>query len=113
MLQNTDQNNYLFSCPVVSDEAVFHINRYISRHNFLVGGSKNPHIATEHQRVRAKENVWCAVVHNMVTGPFFFAEDTIINTCYFNRLELYAVPKIKEEIHESHSNKMKHQHISV
>jgi hypothetical protein len=48
----------------------------------------------------------------MVTGPFFFA-DTIINTCYFNRLELLAVPKIMEGICESHSNKMEHQHIIV
>jgi hypothetical protein len=113
MLQNRVQNNYFFSCPVVSDEAIFHIKRYISRHIFLVGGSKKTHIATQHQRVSVKENVWCAVVHNMVTGPFFFAEDTIINTCYFIRLKLYEVPKIKERIHESHSNKIKHQHISV
>jgi hypothetical protein len=48
MLQNRDQNNYFLSYPAISDEAVFHINNYISRHNFCVGGSKNPHIATEH-----------------------------------------------------------------
>jgi hypothetical protein len=78
-----------------------------------VWGSKNPHIAAEYERVSTKENVWCAVLHNMVTGPFFFAEDTITSTCHLDMLELYAVPKIKEGIHESNSNKMEHQHISV
>jgi hypothetical protein len=54
----------------VSDEDVFHTNGYITRHNLCVcvcvvfWSTKNT--------VIVKVNVFCAVLHNIVIGSFFF-----------------------------------------
>jgi hypothetical protein len=40
-----------------------------------------------------KFNVWCGVMHNRVTGPFFFAENNIAANIYVYTLQLFAFPQ--------------------
>jgi hypothetical protein len=42
-------------------------------------------------------NVWCALKHDGVIGPFFFAEQTTTSHSYLDVLQLYAVPQLEQE----------------
>jgi hypothetical protein len=86
-----------------SDEATFHMSGKVHRHNVLIRGTENPYVVREHIRDSLKANVWCGVIHDQVTGPFFFQEQAINMNTYLNRLQLYTVPQIE---HTSFCNKM-------
>jgi hypothetical protein len=49
------------------------------------------------QRDSPKVNVWCALKHDGVIGPFFFAEQTATSHSYLDMLQLYAVPQLEQE----------------
>jgi hypothetical protein len=55
-----------------SDEAVFHILGTVNRYRCRVWGSKVPNEHLEHEPDCPNVNVWCAVMKDKVTGPFFF-----------------------------------------
>ncbi|GBM05117.1 hypothetical protein AVEN_124310-1 [Araneus ventricosus] len=70
-----DDENYL-SKRFFSDESTFHVSGKVNKHNCRIWGSKNPHDYRELERDSPKVNVWCALSHTEVIGPFFFAETT-------------------------------------
>jgi hypothetical protein len=49
------------------------------------------------ERDSPKVNVWCALKHDGVTDPFFFAEKTVMSHSYLDMLELCAVPQHEQE----------------
>jgi hypothetical protein len=53
-------------------------------------------VITGHETANAEVNVWCAITHRRVIGPFFFVENTITSTSYLYMLEWYAVQQIQE-----------------
>ncbi|GBM21232.1 hypothetical protein AVEN_23773-1 [Araneus ventricosus] len=54
------------------------------------------HNYRELERDSPKVNVWCALSHTEVIGPFFFAETTINSVTYLDMLEMYAVPQMQQ-----------------
>ena len=60
---------------VFNDEATFHTNGKINRHNVCIWGEENSHVTIEHERVSPKVNVFCAILKNHVHGSFFFKEN--------------------------------------
>jgi len=67
-------------------------------HNFRVLGNKNPHVMCEleggereRERVCAKLNMWCDLMHGRVIRFFFFSEPTMTMGLYLDMLALFAV----------------------
>jgi hypothetical protein len=69
--------NDIWKVLVFSDEATFHINGFVNRHNTIFWGSENPREIQEHERDSPKVNVWCAVTATGVIGPYFFDTPTV------------------------------------
>ncbi len=64
---------------IFSDEAIFHINGQVNRHNSIFWGSERPpDTIQELTRDSPKVVVWCAVHPTGIVGPYFFAE-TYVN----------------------------------
>ena len=80
----------------LSDEATFHVSGKVNKHNIRIWGSQNPCEVLERERDSPKINVWCGLMHNQITGPFIFAESTIIANIYLVMLKLYVVPQLEE-----------------
>ncbi|GBO26451.1 hypothetical protein AVEN_112153-1 [Araneus ventricosus] len=40
-----------------------------------------------------KISVWCALSHDTVIGPFFFAETSVTANIYLRMLQSYAIPQ--------------------
>ncbi|GBM98716.1 hypothetical protein AVEN_117122-1 [Araneus ventricosus] len=78
---------------VFRDEATFHVCGQVHRHNVRVWAAENPRVYVEYERNTPKVNVWCALMHDKVIGPFFFAEPSNI---YLHMLQLYAIPQFPE-----------------
>ena len=57
---------------VFSDEATFHTNGKVNRHNVRIWGEENPHTTIENERDSPKANAFCAISKNHVHGRFFF-----------------------------------------
>ncbi|GBN99927.1 hypothetical protein AVEN_41972-1 [Araneus ventricosus] len=79
-----------------SDESTFHASGKVNKHNCRIWGSENPRNYRELERNSPKVNVWCALSHTEVIGPFFFAETTINSVTYLDMLEMYAVPQMQQ-----------------
>jgi hypothetical protein len=52
----------------------------VHRHNLRIWGNERPLAYRKHERDSPKVNVWCALKHGGVLGPFFFAEQTVVVT---------------------------------
>jgi hypothetical protein len=92
-----------------SDKATFHTSGKVNRHNVRIWGSENPRVILEMERDSPKVNVWWVLMHNKVTGPFFFSESTNSAIVYLDMMELYAAPE-KSFSHEYFSNRIVHRH---
>jgi len=74
----------ILSVFVFSNEATFHTSGVVNRHNVRIWGSENPHVLFQNDQGSPKVNVWCVLMHNKVTGPFFFNEPTISANVYLD-----------------------------
>jgi hypothetical protein len=87
-----------FPCQVCfSDEAMFQVNGVVNRHNCRILGSQNQHVTCELERGSPKVNMWAGLMHDMLTGVFFFSEKTVTGCLYLNMLELYVLPKLPSQ----------------
>ena len=96
MLHQIDTDPLFLNKIVLSDEATFHVSGRVHKHNVRTWAKENPHVYVEHQRNSPKVNVWCALAHDRVIGPYFITEKTIKSEPYLDMLENYAMPQIKE-----------------
>lgn len=96
LLNVIDDNPNFLQRVLFSDEATFHINGCVNRHNCRVWGSQQPNEIHEYVRDSPKLNVWCALFHNKVIGPFFFVEKTITGLVYLDMLELFVFPQLDD-----------------
>ena len=94
MLDRIEQNPNYLANVVFSDEATFHTCGKVNRHNVRIWGSEAPHSFREHVRDSRKVNVWCALMKDMIVGPFFFIEQTVTGDIYLDMLEQFAVPQL-------------------
>lgn len=56
---------------IMSDEASFHLNGKVNKHNCRVWASENPRNFHQYVRSSPKVTVWCAVSKQKIYGPFF------------------------------------------
>ncbi|GBM49557.1 hypothetical protein AVEN_1888-1 [Araneus ventricosus] len=78
-----------------SNKATFHASNKLNKHNWRLWGSENPHEVQEVERNSPKINVWCALSHDTVIGPFFFAETSVTANIYLDMLQIYAIPQMQ------------------
>jgi hypothetical protein len=96
MLETID-NDPNFMCNITfTDEATFHINGCINRHNCWIWGSEKPHVTYEFVRDLPKLNVWCGLMHNRIFGLFIFAEHIINGMMFLDMLELFLFPQVDD-----------------
>lgn len=96
MLQRVDASPDYLQQVCFSDEATFHVSGVVNRHNCRIWGDENPHVTCELERGTPKVNVWAGLMHNMVIGPFFFIEKTVVGIAYLDMLEQYALPQLPQ-----------------
>jgi hypothetical protein len=71
---------------VFTDEATFHVNGKVNRHNLRIWSTENPHSTIEHVRDSPKMNGFCAISRMKIYGPFIFMEGTVTGMTYLDRL---------------------------
>ena len=96
MLAAIEEDDDYLKRVLFSDEATFHLNGVVNRHNARIWGSENPHAVFETVRDSPKLNVWCGLMHNNIIGPFFFSETTITANTYLDMWQLFVVPQIQD-----------------
>ena len=82
---------------VFSDEATFHVNGKVNKHNTRIWGTENPHELLEHQRDSLNVTVFCAMSKKAVYGPFFFERATVNGETYLGMLENWLKDKLSEK----------------
>ena len=87
---------------VFSDEATFHVNGKVNKHNTRIWGTENPHEILEHQLDSLKVTMFCAVSKKTVYGPFFFEGATVTGETYFDILDKWS----EKSLTTSFSNRM-------
>lgn len=60
-MQDTMQDENYASRLILSDEAAFHINGKVKRHNIRIWGTSNPHAIIEYERDIHKINVFYTI----------------------------------------------------
>jgi hypothetical protein len=71
------ENHNLPSRFIFSDEATYHINSKVNRHNVCVRATENPHVTLRHERDSSNVNVFCTISKKRVYGLFLFMENTV------------------------------------
>lgn len=83
---------------IFSDECTFHVSGVVNRHNVRIWGTENPHAFVTFERDSPKLNVFCAMSHRKVYGPFFFfCENTVTGTSYLDMLNLWLFPQLNND----------------
>lgn len=99
------QDVTFFSNVLFTDEATFHKNGFVNRHNFHYYASENPHLfrQVDHQH-RWSINVWGGIIGEHVIGPHFF-DGTLTGAIYLHFLENY-LPQLLVNLPERIRNRM-------
>ncbi|KDR09521.1 hypothetical protein L798_00864 [Zootermopsis nevadensis] len=58
-----------------SDEAVFHIGGFVSRHNCHYWAAHDPEVTVEKMQNRPKVTVWCGMTATRVIGPYLLHDN--------------------------------------
>ena len=91
---NQIQQNLFFS-----DEAIFHLNGLVNRHNVRYWSDTNPHVTIETVMKSPKLNVSCALSKNQLVGAYFFEDDTVNGNNYlsmFQKFFFWEVRKLRK-----------------
>lgn len=82
---NTERN--FLNKVLFSDEATFHKNGCVNRHNFHYYSDHNEHLFRTTSQYRWSLNVWAGIIGDYVIGPYFF-DGTVNGAAFLNFLEL-------------------------
>lgn len=55
---------------IMSDEAIFHLNGRVNKHNCRIWADENPRAFSEFERDSPKVTVWCGISATKIYGPF-------------------------------------------
>ena len=80
---------------VFSDEAAFHVNGKVDKHNTRIWGTVNPHEILEHQQDSPKANVFCDMSKKAVYGPFFEGA-TVNGDTHLDMLDNWLMERLSE-----------------
>ena len=94
-LEEDDFNERL----VFNDEATFHTNGKVNRHNARIWAKENPYATIVHEKDSPKVNVFCAVSKNHVYGPFVF-EGNVTGDVYLQMLQNWLMDELIAYEHE-------------
>ena len=81
-----------------SVEATFHLSGKVQKHNIRIWALENPNSYVEHVRDSPKLNVFCAISHEKVYGPFLFFEATVTGNSYLDMLQFWLLPQLAQDI---------------
>ena len=93
MLQWHEIWHELFDNILWSDEAVFHIDGFVNRHNSHYWAEKDPLMTVEKEQGKSKVTVWCGMTSSAVVGPFFI-RDTMNGERYLKTLSNNIFPVV-------------------
>lgn len=88
----------LFDLIIFSDEAHFHLNGSVNRHNCRYWSDANPHWTIGRPLYSPRVTVWAAISRAGVIGPFFF-NGNVNGTNYLNMLQNYLLPELQHYPH--------------
>ncbi|PSN38403.1 hypothetical protein C0J52_21588, partial [Blattella germanica] len=71
--------------------------RKLNTQNVRIWGTEPPRAVLQHVRDFPKINVFCAVSHMKVYGPFFFEERTVNGARYLDMLQSWLIPQLNEQ----------------
>jgi len=66
-----------------TDEAWFHLSRYVNSQNTRIWEAENPHTVHEEPLHSQKIGVWCGVSRRRIIGPIFFEQLPQKSTCKY------------------------------
>lgn len=122
--QKIQQDRYFFNYVLFVDEATFHKNGNVNRHNFHYYATANQFFIRTHSQTRWSLNAWGGIVGNYVIGPYFF-ETRVTGPVYLDFLQnelprlLYNLPNFVKErmwyLHDGapvHHTALIHEHLN-
>lgn len=95
-LEKINEQRDFFDYVLFGDEATFHRNGSVNRHNFHYYSTSNPYHIVTHSQTRWSLNVWGGIVGNHVVGPYFF-EDHLNGEMYLDFIA-NQLPILLEEV---------------
>jgi len=85
------------SCICFGDEAIFHLNGHVNRHNCRYYSDVNPNYTQDiHFQHDQRIMVWCGIIDERVIGPFFF-DGTVTGESYLNMVQNQILPAIEQQ----------------
>ena len=83
----------------MTDEAHFHLDSTVNKHNMRYWAPNNPKITIQQPLHSPKVTCWCGVGTFGIVGPFFFENETgvteTVNSArYVAMLQTYAIPEL-------------------
>ena len=78
-----------------SDEATFHLNTMVNKHNSIIWGFENPKSIYEIPIKSPGVVVWAAIFHDRIIGPYFFDDRTVNQKNYLEMLKCYFIPELR------------------
>lgn len=94
MLQINEHNQNFLKHLIMSDEATFHLNGQVNRHNCRVWGTEKPNAIMNRSQGSPKVNVWIGMSQDGLVGPVFF-HDNVNAENYLNMLKSDLIPYLK------------------
>ena len=86
-LTMAENNPDILKLTLWSDEANFKVNGHVNRHNAIYWSANNPHQLMPVAQQGPGVMVWCGILHDEITVPFFFEEGTITGVQYQQLLQ--------------------------
>ena len=78
-----------------TDEAIFHLNGTVNRHNSITWASTNPHLYVEKDtQNKAGVMVWVGLIKDHIIGPFFF-NGKVTGDLYLQLLQTRVLPSLQ------------------
>lgn len=88
--------NHFLEFLLTSDEATFHVNGQVNRHNCRIWGLQKPEAILNKSLCSPKVNVWIGLGMHGLLGPFFFDEN-VNGSNYLAMLNNNVVPFLKSK----------------
>lgn len=82
---------------IFSDEATFHTNGKVNRHNCRIWETQNPHDIVEHEQDSPNVNVFCAMSRRKLCQPLFFEESIVTGQSFLAMLQNWLMPLLKND----------------
>jgi hypothetical protein len=93
MLNSMVEHNLILDKIVFSDEAAFHLQGKVYRHDLIIWESQNPHQVSEHMVEFPKVNGFYIISGTQFYRPFISAQSSITGHVYLDMLDHFLAPQ--------------------